>query len=108
MPRIEPTVVDNPEQRRFEIRVDDEVAGFTEYHDHGTRRAFLHTEIDPAYEGQGLGSTLVAGALDEARASGRDVLPYCPFVRRFIVRHPDDYLGLVPEADRPTFELPAG
>src|SRR3954451_11581601 len=99
MPRVEPTVVDNPEQRRFEVRVDDEVVGFTEYHDHGTRRAFLHTEVDPAYEGQGLGSTLVAAVLDEAQQQGREVLPYCPFVRAYIARQPDDYLALVPDAD---------
>lgn len=103
----EPVIVDNHEQHRFEIRVDDAVAGFTEYHDHGTRRAFLHTEVDPSYEGRGLASRLVQGLLDEARQSGREVLPYCPFVRDYIKRNADDYLSLVPDAERATFELPA-
>lgn len=107
MTTTEPTVVDNSAQHRFEILVEDTVAGFTEYHDHGTRRAFLHTEVDPDFGGRGLGSTLVRGLLDEARASGRGVLPYCQFVRDYIKNNVDDYVELVPEADRAAFDLPA-
>jgi len=33
------------------------------------------------------------------------VLPYCPFVRSFIDKHRDEYLDLVPEADREKFNL---
>jgi predicted GNAT family acetyltransferase len=105
MDEATPTVVDRPERHRVEIRLGDAVAGFTEYHDHGKRRAFLHTEIDPAYEGKGLGSTLVRAVLDDARTRGLEVLPYCPFVRGYIARHRDEYVDLVPAADRATFDL---
>jgi predicted GNAT family acetyltransferase len=93
-------IKDNAEKHRVEIWVDDQRAGFVEYHDHETTRAFLHTEIDPAFEGRGLASELIRNVLDEARASGRSVLPYCPFVRGFIERH-QEYLDLVPEDKRP-------
>ena len=53
---------------RFTILVDGEPAGFTSYRPGVGKITFLHTEIDERYEGRGLGSTLVRGALDAARA----------------------------------------
>jgi len=101
----DPTVTDNAEGHRYEITVDGTVAGFIDYHDRGERRALNHTEIDPAYEGQGLASTIARAALDDIRSRGLVVLPYCPFVRSYIDRHRDEYLDLVPEADRDKFQL---
>ncbi|HVY97426.1 MAG TPA: GNAT family N-acetyltransferase [Solirubrobacterales bacterium] len=97
-------VADNPEQDRYEVRAGGELAGFTQYKLAPGRISFIHTEVDDRFEGQGLGSRLVAFALDDARARGLDVLPFCPFVRAYIQRHPD-YLDLVPEARRPQFDL---
>ena len=101
-----PQVIDNPDQRRFEIHVDGELAGFSEYElmDGGRYYAFSHTETDDRFQGQGLASVLVKEALDQVRAKGAGVLPYCPFVRTWLRRHPD-YVDLVPEGDRPSFKL---
>ena len=99
------TVVDNAERNRYEVIVDGDVAGYTEYHDHGNRRSMNHTVVEPAYEGQGVGSTLARGALDDARARGLDVLPYCPFIRSYIDKHRDTYVDLVPVGDRANFDL---
>lgn len=87
-------VADNPSASRFEILVDGELAGFATYRDLRSGRAFDHTEIAAEYEGLGLASQLIRHALDDARAAGRKVLPFCPFVRAYIERHPD-YLDLV-------------
>jgi predicted GNAT family acetyltransferase len=97
-------IKDNAEKHQVEIWVDDELAGFVEYHDRDLARAFVHTEIEPAFEGRGLASELTRHVLDEARASGRQVLPYCPFVRGYIERH-RDYVDLVPEDKRAEFGL---
>jgi hypothetical protein len=97
-------IKDNTEKRRVETWVDDQRAGFVEYHDYQKTRAFLHTEVDPAFEGRGVASELIRHVLDEARSSGRHVLPYCPFVRSFIERHPE-YLDLVPQDRRAEFGL---
>ncbi|MGI5488966.1 GNAT family N-acetyltransferase [Microtetraspora malaysiensis] len=107
MEHTEPRVVDDPEAERFEIIVEGTVAGFADYRRHGSQISFPHTEIDPAYGGRGLGSTLVRGALDASRAAGLSVLPYCPFVRDYIARHPG-YLDLVPADRRERFSLPTG
>ena len=66
--------------------------------------SFIHTEVDEEFEGQGLGSALVAEALDDARKRDLAVLPFCPFVNSYISNHPE-YLDLVPEADRKRFDL---
>ena len=106
MTNSEPKVVDNPEADRFEVLVDGEVAGFAEYRRTKSAMAFTHTVIDPAFEGRGLGSVLARGALDATREAGAPVLPFCPFIRGYIQRHPD-YLDLVPEGRRAEFSLAA-
>ncbi|HEX6498077.1 MAG TPA: GNAT family N-acetyltransferase [Micromonosporaceae bacterium] len=93
------TVVDNPDRRRFEARIGDRVVGFSEYRTRPQRMTFTHTEVEPEYEGQGVGSRLVRGALDEARARGVSVAPLCPFVAEYIRGHPE-YLDLVDSAHR--------
>ena len=90
----EPTVADNPSANRFEITVNGVVAGFSEYQRSDGQIEFTHTVVDDAYEGQGLGSTLVQAALDEVRRDGVQVVPSCPFVRKYIQRH-DEYSDLV-------------
>jgi uncharacterized protein len=91
---MELTVGDVPEASRYEARLGDEVAGFAEYTLDGDRIVFTHTEVDPAYEGEGVGSELAQAALDDARARGLAVVPRCPFIRGWIARHPD-YADLV-------------
>ena len=50
---------------------------------------FTHTEVPPALEGRGIGSALVRGALESARAQGLKVVAKCPFVSAYIGRHPE-------------------
>ncbi|GAA2729490.1 GNAT family N-acetyltransferase [Actinocorallia aurantiaca] len=99
-------VADDREARRFELFLEDELAGFIDYKPTNAGLSFLHTEIDPRFGGRGLGSVLVGGALDAVRSEGLSVLPFCPFVRRYIQDHPE-YLELVPADRRARFELPA-
>ena len=73
-------VTDHPEESRFEIRVDDQLAGFAEYRRREGRITFTHTEVDDAFEGQGIGSQLADAVLGEARAAGLAVYPACPFI----------------------------
>ncbi len=81
----EPTV--ERRDRRYEIRVEAEVAGAAYYVDRGNQRIFHHTEIDPAFQGQGLSSTLIRAALDDTRAASLRVVPVCPAVSRYVKKH---------------------
>ncbi|MET8085598.1 GNAT family N-acetyltransferase [Micromonospora sp. NPDC005197] len=89
-------VEDNPAKNRFEILVDDALAGFTAYLPRGEVLVFTHTEVDSGFQGKGVGSTLIRGALDQVRARGGRVVPQCPFVAAFIDKHPE-YADLVAE-----------
>ncbi len=88
-------VVDNPGQERFEIYLDEKLAGFAAYELEPGQITFIHTEVDPVYEGRGLGGQLASAALDAARARGLRVVPVCPFIRRYIQHHPqyEDLVG---------------
>src|SRR4051794_8909245 len=81
-------VSDDPARSRFEVLVDGESAGQAVYELRPGTIVFLHTEIDDAYGGRGLGGTLVRAALDSARERGLHVVATCPFVRGWIQKHP--------------------
>ena len=84
------TVRDHRDADRFEaVDAEGAVAGFAEYKRYDDRIVFTHTEVQEAFEGKGIGSTLVREALDAARAEGLRVVPQCPFVKAWIARHPD-------------------
>jgi predicted GNAT family acetyltransferase len=87
-------VRDNPEELRYELVDDGQVVGEILYRRDPGRIVLVHTEISPTREGHGLASELVAGALDDIRATGLRVVPICPFVRAYLRRHPE-YADLV-------------
>jgi predicted GNAT family acetyltransferase len=99
------TVRDNPGDSRYDVYSDDELAGFTTYELTGNQIAFNHTETFPAFAGKGLAKQLVTGALDDVRRRGLTVLPFCPYVRKFISLYPDTYLDLVQPNRRERFGL---
>ncbi len=88
-------VTHNEALNRYEARIGDELAGFAEYQLTDQLVVFTHTEVDPAFEGKGVGGALARFALDDVRAQGsRKVLPLCPFIKAWIGKHPD-YVPLV-------------
>lgn len=90
----EVAVSDNAERGRYEAHVGSALAGFADYHRQPGLVTVLHTEVDNAFEGRGVGSDLVRGMLDDIREAGERVLPVCPFVRAFLQRH-SEYDDLV-------------
>ena len=88
-------VTNDVEHKRYEARVDGELAAIADYIPTEELVAFTHTEVLPAFEGKGVGARLVKGALEDVRASHRSVLAVCPFVSGYIQRHLDDYADLV-------------
>ena len=88
-------VSNNPADYRYEVWVDDELAGYTQYALLRGRIAFLHTEVYESFEGMGLGGRLARAALDDARTKELVVVSYCPFIAGYIQRHFDEYGDLV-------------
>ncbi|MGO4598343.1 GNAT family N-acetyltransferase [Terrabacter sp. 2RAF25] len=104
-------VVDNPGRGRFELFDGDRVIGIASYAvvrgDGGEggeggeggaepdRVVFFHTEVDPAYEGQGLAGRLADFALSSTVASGRRIVALCPYIKVYLRRHPEPYAAHV-------------
>ncbi len=95
-------VADSPDRDRYELSADGEVVGFTAYVSRPGLIAFTHTEVDERLQGRGLGDRLIRFALEDARARGLAVLPFCPFVKAFIERNPE-FVALVPDSYRGQF-----
>ena len=82
-------VTEARDRHRYEIRQDGELLGFAAYRLSHGRVVFTHTEIEPAHEGKGAASTLVREALDDVRRRDLRVEALCPYVSRWMSRHPD-------------------
>ena len=82
-----PTVTRNDEASRYEIHLGETLAGFAEVKRRGGEILFTHTEVDPAFQGKGLAPILAGEALADAAASGDTIVPYCPYIARFLKRN---------------------
>jgi hypothetical protein len=78
---------DNKAERRYEVRVRGDLAGFCNYELHDGYAVIPHTEVRPSFEGRGIGAKLVAYALDDLRARHLGVVPSCSFVASYISEH---------------------
>lgn len=88
-------VTHHPEESRYEAHIGGKLAGFAAYKIARGNQVFTHTEVDDAFEGQGVGGALARAALDDVRERGEhQVVALCPFIAAWIERHPD-YQDLV-------------
>jgi predicted GNAT family acetyltransferase len=95
---------DNPDEHRYEAVVDGALAGFAAYRTQPGLISFVHTQVEDAFEGHGVGSQLIREALEDAGRRGLEVLPFCPFVNSFIAEH-REFVDLVPGSRRGEFGL---
>lgn len=82
-------IENNEADSRWEVKLDARVIAFVEYKSRPDRVTLIHTEVDPDFEGQGIGSRLARTVLDDAVARGLRVTLYCPFIRSYVDRHPE-------------------
>ncbi len=87
-------VIDHPERSRYELEIGGELA-FINYRRQQNVVTLVHAEVPARLNGRGIGSALVKGALDLARAQGEQVVPVCSFIRIYLLRHPE-YGDLLP------------
>lgn len=88
------TIEHRPDDRRY-IVIDgaaQETIGEEAYVDvaegNSRDRVLYHTEVSENYAGQGIGSRLVRFAVEDAVAHGYRIVPVCPYVARWIEKHP--------------------
>jgi predicted GNAT family acetyltransferase len=81
-------VSNNEARHRYELSEAGETA-FAVYQVEGNRVLFTHTVVPEALEGKGVGSRLVAAALDDVRARRLKAVPLCAFVEHYFDKHPE-------------------
>ena len=87
-------VSNNTDESQYTADLDGKQAGVAAYERTDDTIVFTHTVVDPDLEGQGVGSTLIQHALDDAREQRLTVVPQCQFVAAFISEHAE-YQDLV-------------
>jgi len=84
-------VCDNPDRRRYELRVDDLIVSIADYDlMAGGVVVVPHVETDPELRGQGMADRLMRGMLDDLRAHDRKITPICGFAAAYLRDHPAD------------------
>jgi predicted GNAT family acetyltransferase len=81
-------VRDNKAQHRFEMDAGGEMA-VANYRLAPGVITFTHTEVPEALWGRGIGSQLIRGALQAARAEHLKIVPRCSFVSSYLRKHPE-------------------
>lgn len=94
----------NEERSRYEVHVDGEAAGYIDYRLNGNSITAIHTRVGEEFQGMGLAGRLATELLEDARRTGRNVLPQCGYVASYIEKN-EEYLDLVPAERRSEFGL---
>ena len=81
-------VSNNEAESRYELASGGAVA-IASYRMQDGAVAFTHTEVPVELEGQGVGTRLIAGAVEDVRRRGLKLVPLCGFVRHYVETHPD-------------------
>jgi predicted GNAT family acetyltransferase len=82
-------ITEAPGDRRYELRLGDELVGVADYRDQDERRLIVHVGVDPAHRHHGLAGRLTAHVLDDVRARGLTPVPVCSYVAWYVRRHPE-------------------
>lgn len=81
-------LTDNKEKKQFEM-VTDRYASRIEYMIMGNKIFLTHTEVPSELEGKGIGSKIILLALEEIERRNLKLIPLCPFVAKYITKHPE-------------------
>jgi predicted GNAT family acetyltransferase len=82
-------VTDNAALQRFELPLAGGALARIDYRRTGDVLWLDHAEVPSEFEGHGVGSRLVRGALERVRERGERVVPVCGFVAAWMRRHPE-------------------
>lgn len=95
--RADVQVVNNQAESQFETTVDGH-RGVLTYTEQEGKLYLLHTGVDEALEGRGVGSALVRYAAEHARGEGLRIVPFCPFAKAWLQRH-DEFADLIARSE---------
>jgi predicted GNAT family acetyltransferase len=86
---MEITNRDDGKRGSFYIENDGKHIGKMEYMFAGPQKmVIIHTEVDEAWKGKGLGGRLVKAGVDYAREHHKKILPLCKFAKKIFETTP--------------------
>ena len=87
-------IVWEAEMRRSAAYDGEKCVGFAEIEDEDGRRVITHTEVDPAYGGQGIARHLIEEVIAAARRDGAKIVPLCSYAAK-MMRRTDKYADVL-------------
>ena len=78
------------ERQRFVVRLPEGTGELFYRRTPSGALELVHTGVDPRIRRRGIGESLVRAALAYARANRLQVIPTCPFVARWLGKHPGE------------------
>lgn len=90
-------MVHNTQAKKFELYGSDGVhIGEIEYRSGGNKDLYAtHTEVFPAYEGQGYARQLLDALAGYAEENGYKIVPICPYVISAFRKSPEKYAAVI-------------
>ena len=90
-------LIDATDRERYEVLLaeDGTLVAVVTYRLSEQWIALLHTGVQPGFEGQGMGSRTASLVFDDARERGLKIIPKCPFILRWLERHPEQHDALL-------------
>jgi hypothetical protein len=85
----EKQIIHDEESREFYYQLDGERALLSYRPVDEKTVNFAHTYVPPSQRGGGLAGRITRHALEHARSQGWKVVPGCPYVARFVEKHPE-------------------
>lgn len=85
---MENKLVNNEAEHQYEFHIGALLPKI-EYIMSGDKIYLTHTEVPGELEGQGIASDLVKMVLTDIQQKELKVVPLCPFVDKYIKRHPE-------------------
>lgn len=85
--------IQHEEGKRYYIQLGDKKAELT-YDENGKTRDFRHTYVPEEMRGRKLAEKLVRHGLDDTMKNGYKFIATCPYVQRFVEKHPEYQKGL--------------
>lgn len=91
-----PTVIDNVDRSRFELRneseTDSQVVSFASYSTNGNNGVVVpHVETAFEHRGNGFAEELLDGVMANLRKTQRTITPLCPFAARYMQDRPETH-----------------
>ncbi|MGP0031795.1 MAG: GNAT family N-acetyltransferase [Acidimicrobiales bacterium] len=92
---------DDPESHRFLFEQDGLLAELI-YRSDPEALVLVHTEVPAGLGGRGIGGRLVRAAVQKAQREHLTVVPWCPYARDWLGKHPDVAQGVAVDWTLPT------